>query len=125
MTTFFRKFRGKKLSRITSFEIFRGNKLSRIWLKNRETLFPRKFLPSMLNVGNKESSAVLLSCIVAFISKLQLTLRCIVTNRANKIHGVKGSTPMTWKHSCSYEILTLFTFPQQNPNPVHLSPTKC
>ena len=31
---FFRKFCGKKLSRMTSFEKFCGNKLSRIWLRD-------------------------------------------------------------------------------------------
>ena len=43
---FFRKFRRKKLSRMTSFEKFRGNKLSRIWLK---TAKPRKFLPAKVS----------------------------------------------------------------------------
>ena len=43
---FFRKFRGKKLSRMTSFEKFRWNKLSRIWLK---TAKPRKFLPAKVS----------------------------------------------------------------------------
>ena len=47
---FFRKFRGKKLSRMTSFEKFRGNKLSRIWLKAAK---PRKFLPA--KVSSRES----------------------------------------------------------------------
>ena len=43
---FFIKFRGKKLSRMKSFEKFRGNKLSRIWLK---TAKPRKFLPAKVS----------------------------------------------------------------------------
>ena len=59
MTTFFRKFRGKKLSRMASYEKFRGNKLSRIWLK---TAKPRKFLPakvSSFKVGGLETGDII------------------------------------------------------------------
>ena len=58
MTTFFRKFCGKKLSRMTSFEKFRGNKLSRIWLK---TAKPQKFLPAKVSSFKVHKRTIIIS----------------------------------------------------------------
>ena len=58
---FFRKFRWKKLSRMTSFEKFRENKRLRIWLK---TAKPRKFLPAKV-------SSFKVSKMVVFISSVK------------------------------------------------------